>query len=466
MIRPFLLILIISTCSIYNSDASGDLIDSSIRWKAGINRVIITPEEPMMMAGYSARKNPARGTLHDLLAKALVVEDAEGKKLVFISTDLVGIPKAISDRIRNRLKESYGLSRAQIVLNSSHTHTGPALHDPVREYQLPKDQLGKVVVYSRNLEDKIVNLVGGALHSMEPVQLYAENGVTRFQVNRRNNNESTLDQQVELNGPNDYAVPVIKVVNQAGDLIAIAFAYACHPTVLSDYNWSGDYAGFAQLELEKKYPNATALFFQGAGADQNPLPRRSVALAQQYGETLAAAVERILNEEMRLLPSKLSTAYSEVELSFETLPTKEELSKITMAKESSGLQKLWATGLLEKINNGESLMNSYPYPVQVLRLGDQLIFTLGGELVIEYAIELKRIFGDDIFVFGYSNDPNVAYIPSATILKEGGYEGASSQLSKGLPGIWSSNIETKILTEAIKLAEEVGIKASNKIKLK
>jgi neutral ceramidase len=458
-----LLIVLSLMLPLLAAEASDNLPKDTPGWKAGVARVVITPEEPMLMAGYSARKNPAKGTLHDLWAKALVVEDAEGKKSVFISTDLVGIPRAISDRIRSRLKENYGLSKAQILLNSSHTHTGPTLHDPVREYQLPEDQLGKVLEYSRNLEDKIVNLVGGALRSMEPVQLYSENGVTRFQVNRRNNNESTLDQQAELNGPNDYAVPVIKVVNEAGDLKAIAFGYACHPTVLSDYNWSGDYAGFAQLELEKKYPNTTALFFQGAGGDQNPLPRRSVALAQQYGETLAAAVERVLNEEMRQLPSKLSTAYSEVELSFETPPTKEELLKITMANGSSGLQKRWATGLLEKINNGESLMTFYPYPVQVFQLGDQLIFALGGELVIEYAIELKRVFGEDTFIFGYSNDPNVAYIPSTTILKEGGYEGARSQLSKGLPGLWASNIETLILTESIKLAEELGVKPGTKI---
>src|SRR5690606_39897908 len=69
----------------------------------------------------------------------------------------------------------------------------------------------------------------------------------------------------------------------------------------SDLLWSGDYVGFAQIALEKAYPGTTALFFQGAGGDQNPLPRRTVALAEQYGNTLAAAVERVVKEEMRPL---------------------------------------------------------------------------------------------------------------------------------------------------------------------
>ena len=98
---------------------------------------------------------------------------------------------------------------------------------------------------------------------MKPVRLFSGNGVTRFPVNRRNNHEATLNPQTELKGPNDYAVPVIQVVDQSGSIVAITFGYACHNTVLSGYQWSGDYAGYAQVELEKAFPGTTALFFQG-----------------------------------------------------------------------------------------------------------------------------------------------------------------------------------------------------------
>ncbi|WP_317170109.1 hypothetical protein [Rhodocytophaga rosea] len=315
-------------------------------------------------------------------------------------------------------------------------------------------QQKKIEQYSSKLADQIVSLVGNALKALKPVQLYAQNGVTRFQVNRRNNNESTLLQQNELKGPNDYAVPVLKVIDEKGKLMAVAFGYACHNTVLNGYQWSGDYAGFAQLQLEKSYPGVTALFFQGAGADQNPLPRRTVALAQQYGKTLAAAVERVLAEDMRKLPPQLATAYSEVELSLTSPPTKEELLKI--AETSSDYQKRWATRLVKQIEQGQSFKTSYPYPVQIWQLGDQTLISLGGELVVGYAIELKRIFGPDIFVLGYSNDV-MAYIPSSTILKEGGYEGESSQMVYGLPSKWAPTIEASIFGEIMRLAEQVGL---------
>jgi hypothetical protein len=215
---------------------------------------VITPKEAIWMAGYAVRTHPAEGTLHDLWAKALVMQDESGKQAVLVTTDLLGFPKNVSDHIRDRLKAKFGLSRAQIILNSSHTHSGPVLQSALSDiYPLNADQLAQIARYSTTLENQIVALVGDALGSLEPVSLYAQNGVTRFQVNRRNNNELALPRLTELNGPNDYAVPVIKVLNAKGDLKAIAFGYSCHPTVLDTYKWSGDYAGFAQLELEKAH---------------------------------------------------------------------------------------------------------------------------------------------------------------------------------------------------------------------
>ncbi len=424
-------------------------------WKAGVASVKITPEESMWMAGYAFRDHPSEGKIHDLWAKALVLEDAGGKRVVLVSTDLVGIRKALSERIRERLEKQFGLTKSQVILNSSHTHTGPETQSSGHVFSLDAKELIKIDNYAKKLEDQIVGVVGQALKSLQPAKIYSENGVSRFQVNRRNNNENTLIRQTELKGPNDFSVPVLKVVNGRGNITAIAFGYACHNTVLSTYDWSGDYAGFAQLDLEKRYKGATALFFQGAGADQNPLPRRSVALAQQYGNTLALAVERVLNEKMRTLSSSLNVAYTEVGLKFKnTSPTADELRAIiSEGSEVPAYLKQNAKVLLSKLEKGETLMTSYPYPVQVWKLGDQPLIALGGELVVGYANELKRIFGQDIFVFGYSNDV-MAYIPTTTILKEGGYEGTRSPI---FTTPWASDIEKVIIQEVSRMAAKAGV---------
>ncbi len=175
-----------------------------------------------------------------------------------------------------------------------------------------------------------------------------------------------------LNGPNDFAVPVLKVTNKKGTIKALAFGYACHPTVLSLYQWSATYPGFAQMELERKYKGATALFFQGAGADMNPMPRHSVALAQQFGQELAAAVVRVLNEEMKALDPQLGTAYSEIDLELNPAFSKEELERLkSMGKTEKGYiayKSKWAERMLTELDQHGKLPASYPYPVQVWRI--------------------------------------------------------------------------------------------------
>jgi hypothetical protein len=427
-------------------------------WKAGVAKVKITPEESMWLAGYALRTRASEGVLLDLWAKALVLEDAAGNRGVLVTADLVGFPKQLSDSIRKQLNEKLGWTKAQIILNASHTHSGPVLpHSGLIEMYQPfsEQEKEKMTQYSRLLERQIVDMVVEASQSLESVTLEAANGITRFQVNRRNNAEGRLTPLTVLKGPNDYAVPVLKVTNASGQIKAIAFGYACHPTTLDNYLWSGDYPGFAQAELEKCYPSAVALFFQGAGADMNPLPRRTIPLARQHGLTLAAAVDRTLQEKMKTLPPTLKTAYKEVILPLDTFSA-DYLTEIVQSTSQAEYYKRCAKGVLNRYKDGEPPFRSYPYPVQIWNIGGLPLFTFGGELTVGYTIHLKQKYGENIFVLGYTNDV-MGYIPTLTILKEGGYEGASSQLIYGLPGLWSQDIETVIYEAIEELAKQTEI---------
>lgn len=422
-------------------------------WMAGVAKADITPAEPMFLAGYASRTHESEGTLHTLWAKALVLQDAAGKRSVMITTDLLGMPKEMADHMRQNLHARFALTKAQVLINSSHTHTGPVLYNALSDiYDLDEQQRKKIRSYSQQLETTIVHLVAKAIQNMQPAVLYSQNGVVRFQVNRRNNNERELLLQEELKGPNDYAVPVIKVEDKKGRLLAIAFGYACHPTVLDSYQWSGDYPGFAQLALEKSNPGAMALFFQGAGADQNPLPRRSVPLAEQYGKELAAAVERVLQEPMQVLSPKLRVAYTEIPLAFGSPAPDNVLRK--MVTELRDYRQRWAKRMLDMIEKKEPFPTHYPYPVQVWKLGEQAMVSLGGELVIQYAIDIKKKHGTGSFVLGYSNDV-MSYIPSEKVLEEGGYEGAMAHWVYGLPAKWATGIQEQILNAVDELMTAV-----------
>jgi len=423
-------------------------------WRAGAAHIDITPEQPLWMGGYAARATEAQGTLHPLYAKALAMEDGAGNRAVIITTDLLGFPKPMSDHVRGKIRERYGLEPAQILLNSSHTHSAPVLRDSLYAiYPLQEGNIAKIEAYSAALEQRLADLAGAALAALQPARLYAGNGAARFAANRRNNKEAEILQQFEFKGPVDHSVPVLKVEGQDGALLAVVFGYACHATTLDICQWSGDYPGFAQAAVETAHPGACALFCAGCGADQNPLPRRTVALAKQYGRDLASAVERVLEEPMAALEPNLATAYAEVDLPLSAAPSREALEEMAKRTDWTGRA---AQHFVTMLNAGQALPSSRSVPVQVWRLGHQPLVALGGEVVVDYALLAKKMLGNGAFVFGYSNDLP-GYIPSERVLQEGGYEGDVSQWAYELPAKWQPGLEAKILETMTALAAQAGL---------
>ena len=68
-------------------------------YKAGTAAKVITPTEPLWMAGYASRNKPCEVKHHDLWVKALALEDAAGNRCVLLTSDLCGIP-AVALRAR------------------------------------------------------------------------------------------------------------------------------------------------------------------------------------------------------------------------------------------------------------------------------------------------------------------------------------------------------------------------------
>ena len=94
-------------------------------WKAGVASVVITPEKELWMAGYASRNRPAEGKESDLYAKTLAIEDARGTRLVIATLDLIGVPRTLRNNLERRCGEAYKLPPESLLLNASHTHSGP-----------------------------------------------------------------------------------------------------------------------------------------------------------------------------------------------------------------------------------------------------------------------------------------------------------------------------------------------------
>ena len=415
-------------------------------WKAGFSRSIITPEKPIWMSGYASRDHVAEGTRTELWAKAMALEDTQGQRSLLITMDLVGVSRDVTLPIRKSLAKQHGLQLADIFINCSHTHTGPVVGENLRTmYVLDEAQSHAITEYTQHLVDQVISLGAEALQGLQPASLQSGHAQATFGTNRRQNPESLVPAwraSGRLRGPVDHAVPVLAIRDQDQKLIAVVFGYACHATVLNDYQWSGDYPGYAQMALESQLEGVQAMFWAGAGADINPLPRRSARLAQRYGEELGLAVASTLRGVMDEVSPKLITQYLEIDLSFDSLPTRSQLE--TESRSEDPYASARAHKWLEVIDAGGSLPKTYPYPIGLWRLGDTVHWlTLGGEVVIDYPLKFKETFGPSLWVAGYSHDV-MGYIPSRRVWEEGGYEGGGSMIYYGQPARWSSQVEDHI----------------------
>jgi hypothetical protein len=427
-------------------------------WRAGTATAVITPHELMWMSGYGSRDHIAEGKLTDLWAKALVLEDDTQQRVVAVTLDLVGIDRATADAIREEVERLHGIDKSRLALLSSHTHSGPVVRGNLfTMYGLTEEQSDQVTEYSEFLVDEVVDAVGKAIDDLEPASVSRGLGSASFAVNRRNNREPDvpmLREQGLLLGPVDHDVPLLVVHDADGNLKTLLFGYACHATVLSGYDWCGDYPGYAQIALEERHPGCVAMFWAGCGADQNPLPRRTVELAMDYGRQLADAVDAILTQPLTPLQPILSVEYSEIPLNLSYIPTSEEL-KATIAATADPYEKRRSEYLLGLLESGEGIPSTYPYPVQTWRIGDVSWVTLGGEVVVDFSLRIKLERDPAVtWIAGYANDV-MAYIPSLRVLKEGGYEGAGAMVYYGLPSAWAEDVEDLIITEVDRQLEAV-----------
>jgi neutral ceramidase len=420
------------------------------RWKAGAASVVITPREPIWLAGYGSRTKPSEGVLQDIHAKALALEDETGARTVLVTSDLLGFIKEVSDPIAAGVLKKYGIPRERLALNASHTHSGPVIGNMLRPaYPLTPAQAEVINRYTARLEDLVVQVIGDAIGNLKPAEVSFSQGLAGFAVNRR---RVTLR---NLPGPVDQDVPVLSVRSPDGALRAVVFGYACHNTVLSDYVINGDWAGFAQEAIEKEHPGATAMFVEDCGADANPLPRRSVDLARKYGQIMAAAVEEVLRGKMRPQTGPLKAAYELVDVAFQTPPSRAEFERRLNDKDIA-IQR-HARYMLGILARDGKLRDRYPYPVQVWQFGSGITWIiLGGEVVVDYSLRFKKQYGwDNVWVAGYSNDV-FAYIPSLRVLREGGYEGGGAMIPYGQPAPFAEPVEEVIAGKVDELVRRTG----------
>jgi hypothetical protein len=427
-------------------------------WKAGLAQVKITPEQPVLLSGYAGRNKPFEKVAADLYVKVLVLEDRDGHRGVIVTSDLLGFSAAVAAPICERIGQKTGLKREQILLNSSHSHAGPLL-----SLKMPaKDDAGageqqRTVEYTRQLQDKVVEAVVGAVEPLEPARLSWSAGVIHFAMNRREFTPDGVILGVNPRGLADRSVPVLRVEDAGGKLRAVLFGAATHGTTLGQDNYQlcGDYAGFAQVFVQERHPGVQAMFMLGCAGDSNPYPRGTMELTRRHGATLGEEVCRVLDGKFRPVAGPLQIAFGHADLPLQAPPPREELQKLAANRRSP---KTWAAAqMLAALDRGEKLAAHYRSPLTVWQFGrDLTLVGLSGEVVVDYVTDLEKALGpNQLWIAAYCNDV-FGYLPSARVLSEGGYE--TRGLYSGGPGLFDAKAEEVVVQKVRELAKQAGRK--------
>ena len=428
--------------------ASGITAENSTP-EVGIAVRDITPELPISLAGYAARKRPADKLDCPLLVQAVAMKNTSGERFVFVALDNCEVSHAFIQPVVQQIADQFQLGRGTVAVVSSHTHSAPVLEETLSDMTQPppaeRDQIAK---YSRLLRAKLVEVVGAALADCQPATLEHAMGRAAFAMNRRVYQGDKVVFGDNPDGPVDWDVPVLRVKGTNGAVRAIIFGYACHGTsVRSGDDWyvvSGEYMAYAREYIEQHQPGAAAVFLTGMGADSDPAPRGRLLDAKRHGLELGGAIIGVLDRPMHPVRGAFKLAYDEVELPLAAPPARKQLEQDTRSEDIHVKRR--AEAYLKLLNAGQPLPESVRLPIAALRLGDDLTFVLmAGEVVVDYSHRLKRVLADDHpWPIGYAYEVP-CYIPSARLIKEGGYETESSLIYYGFYGPFRGEIETLLV---------------------
>ena len=387
------------------------------RLRAGTAKININPPVGCWLSGWEIRNKPSEGVADNLYAKALVLSDGT-TEVAIVSADLIGVTAEIVSAVRESARRETGIPTENILIAATHTHFGPV----IKQYKFDS----RVdPAYLEVLTKKLASVIGSAHDNLAEVRVGAAMGrAPELLYNRRTINKegravmtfALPPQEPELTfGPKDPEVGVIRVEDTQGALLASMINFACHPVSGGGhgegweswfYHISADYPAYA-VQVVEQIEGGNCLFTLGTAGDLVPI-KRGISPRFEIGRALGGEALRRL--QLMPLVEKASLAAVQKMVS---LPLKAEV----------------ADNANEKLEPGKTELAT---EIQGIRIGDIVLVSLPGEVLVEVGLEIKKAAGvEKLFLLSLGND-SIGYICHAAAYDEGGYEsGRGTNLAKG-----------------------------------
>jgi hypothetical protein len=425
--------------------------------KIGVAREDITPPVGIYARNWGAATHDiAEGIHHPLTATALTLQ-GDGAPLALVALDL-GWWKAVDDEhhLRDAVLDALKVEPARVMINMSHTHSGPAICREDRDK--PGGEL--IAPYLDKVRDAAVRAVRRAIETAAPGHLTWATGRCDLAVNR-DLPDPSRDRFVTGFNPSataDDTVLVGRVAEASGKVRAVLVNYACHPTTLAWENrlLSPDYPGAMRGLIEKQVPGALAVYLHGPSGEVSPRRQYTGDVetadrnGRQLGYAVLSALEGMLPPRTQLeysgvvesgaplatwkaSPRAMSTALAarlvEVELPLKEMPTATEIEASLKACEDRVQAERLRRKLRVRRVVGEG--KTAKIPLWVWRVGDGFFIGQPNEAYTLLQTGLRREFPKSAITVMNLVNGSIGYLARAELQGEDLYQVWQSPFDRG-----------------------------------
>jgi hypothetical protein len=423
-------------------------------YRAAFSEVDITPlvseDQPIFLQGMAGPARRAASVSVPLKMQLLLIEDEHFTKILLVTADLFGFGKEMVDRVR-QMAEPWGIQPEGILLNASHTHYAPGTVSHI------SSELGP---YYAQYANAICDTIGQGLDvlydRLEECEIGVGHADLRIGLNRRLPEKGSILFAPNEKGFYDSFTPFLCIKFKRSEKTVVLVNHGCHPTGLGNLPLiSADFVGYMRDALRQSSDADGVMFLQGAAGsskeagfcnDGHPRFATSLDDAKRNGTYMAEKIASALRSPLLPVSGPIFCTSESAPLPIKPPPTKETLQRISENAATPAVIREWAS----KLNNGYpegDFPTTVPMTVQLITIGGTVRFVgMPGEPVAELAIKLRA--GNphlmSTFILGYTNGL-LSYLPTDTMIKEGGYEPRDSSFFYLLPSQLALGTESEIV---------------------
>lgn len=434
--------------------------------KAGWAQFDSTPPLGLPMGGRGPRFSPGSEVLDSLAAQVVVIEDQKGYRTVWISIDMIGMTWHVTSRLRCELASITGIPFEAIIVNFSHTHSGPM--SGFEGYATTVAKPAELEAYESDLLSCTVKMVIEAIENMRAVSICVHRGTSEIGINRRRRGaDGSMGMRPNPGGYMNRDLWVLDLVAKDGR--CVVFNYGCHPVMVYGFAWDGisaDFPGVCRNRLVKSLgPNTHAQFIQGLAGNIRPrrlaeadafrksTPEDVVATGAQLADDVLAAMDA--GGELLELDLNCVSGFALAPRDQDAIPPLAHWE--ALAKSEAELERNLGAYWVERLGSGIPPARFFPWSLGLIRLtGEHTIAWLGNEVVAEWLPLLRTYLNDpNLIAWGYCQDGR-NYMPTDALIPEGGYEvDSANAYTKAGPGPFQIGIDEVTRKTFIELAERL-----------